>query len=118
MWAFTVDGVRIGFMGDLGHQLSDDQLSALGNIDLLLTPVGGVFTINEDGAASLVDQVKPKVVIPMHFKTGKCGFPLSEVDEFARRMTNVKKTGRSEVEVSAADLPAGGPEVWILEHAK
>jgi L-ascorbate metabolism protein UlaG (beta-lactamase superfamily) len=80
--------------------------------------VGGVFTLNEDGAASLVEQVKPRLVIPMHFKTGKCGFPLSQVDEFAKRMTNVKKTGQSEVEVSAADLPASGPEVWILEHAK
>jgi L-ascorbate metabolism protein UlaG (beta-lactamase superfamily) len=118
LFAFEVDGIRIGFMGDLGHQLSDGQLAALGKIDLLLTPVGGVFTLNEDGAASLVEQVKPRLVIPMHFKTGKCGFPLSQVDEFAKRMTNVKKTGQSEVEVSAADLPASGPEVWILEHAK
>jgi len=118
LFAFTVDGVRIGFMGDLGHQLSDDQLKALGQIDLLLPPVGGVFTLDPDGAAKLIDQVGPKLVIPMHFKTEKCGFPLATVDEFAKRMTNVKKMGASEVEIKKDDLPAAGPEVWILDYAR
>lgn len=118
MFAFEVDGVRVGFMGDLGHLLSDEQLKALGKIDLLLAPVGGVFTVDPAGADKLIGQVKPRVVIPMHFKTPKCGFPLAQVDDFAKRMTNVKKPGAAEVEVSADKLPAAGPEVWILEHAK
>lgn len=118
LFAFEVDGIRIGFMGDLGHLLSDKQLSELGRIDLLLAPVGGVFTVDPEGADKLIGQVKPRLVIPMHFKTSKCGFPLAEVDQFAGRMTNVKKTGESEMEIGKDDLPAKGPEVWILEHAR
>ena len=118
MFAFSVDGVRIGFMGDLGHLLSPDQLQALGQLDLLFTPIGGVFTIDPAGAAKLIDQIKPKLVIPMHFKTPKCGFPLASVDDFAKTQTKVKKTGKSELELSVKDLPAAGPEVWIMEYAR
>lgn len=118
LFAFEGDGVRVAFMGDLGHLLGGGQLAELGKVDVLLTPVGGTFTLDADGAARLVEQVKPRLVIPMHFKTEKCGFPLLDVDEFAKRMTNVKKTGESEVEISSESLPASGPEVWILDHAR
>lgn len=118
LFAFSVDGVRVGFMGDIGHQLSDEQASALGPIDLLLTPVGGLFTVDPDGACKLIERVKPKLVIPMHFKTDKCHFPLATVDVFAGKMDNVKEVGASEAEVSRDTLPAAGPEVWILEHAR
>ncbi len=117
VFVFEVDGVRVAHLGDLGHLLTDEQLEAMGRVDLLLVPVGGVFTVDPEAASKVVEQVKPRLVIPMHFKTGKIGFPLQGVDEFAQRMTNVKKTGKSEVEIEEEDLPASGPEVWILEHA-
>jgi len=117
-FVFTVDGVRVAFMGDLGHLLSDAQLKALGQVDLLLAPIGGVFTIDPDNAARLVDQVKPKLMIPMHFKTGKCGFPLAHADDFAKRMTKVKRLGQTEIEIGQDKLPVSGPEIWILEHAR
>lgn len=118
LFAFEIDGVRVGFLGDLGHLLSEDQIAALGPVDLLLAPTGGVFTVGPEQAARLVDQVKPRVVIPMHYKTAKCGFPLAEVDEFAGRLGDVKRTGASEVEVVSDGLPVPGPEVWILEFAR
>lgn len=118
VFAFAVDGVRILFAGDLGHQLSADDLKKLGTIDLLLAPVGGFFTIDAAGASKLVEAVKPKVMIPMHFKTGKCTFPIAPVDDFLKRMTQVKKLNASEVELSREKLPAKGPEVWVLEPAK
>lgn len=118
VFAFTVDGVRIAFMGDLGHVLTDAQVKAIGPVDLMLLPVGGFFTIDADKAGKIVDQVKPKLVFPMHYKTEKCGFPIATVDEFAKRMTKVKRPGTSEVELTKDKLPPAGPEVWILEHAR
>ncbi len=118
LFAFEVDGVRVGFMGDLGHLLSDQQLAALGRIDVLLVPTGGVFTVGPEEAKQLVGQINPKLVIPMHYKTPECGFPLAEVDEFAGQLSSVKKVGSSEVEISAAALPSTGPELWILAHAR
>jgi L-ascorbate metabolism protein UlaG (beta-lactamase superfamily) len=104
--------------GDLGHLLGKDQLAALGRVDVLLAPVGGFFTIDAAAASKLVEQIKPRVVIPMHYKTDKCGFPIAPVDEFAKLMTNVKRTGQAEIELSKEKLPAKGPEVWIMEHAR
>lgn len=118
MFAFTVDGVRVAHMGDLGHLLTPEQLAALGKVDVLLAPIGGVFTLDPPAAAKLVDQIHPRVVIPMHYKTEKCGFPLASVDDFAKHLTRVKKTGESEIEIDAKKLPASGPEVWIMEYAK
>ena len=118
MYSFEVDGVRVGFAGDLGHILSDAQASEFRNIDILLTPIGGVFTIDPAGAQKLVEQIKPKIVVPMHFKTEKCGFPLATADDFAKIMPTVKKTGTTEIEINKEGLPKNGPEVWILEHAK
>jgi L-ascorbate metabolism protein UlaG (beta-lactamase superfamily) len=118
LFAFEVDGVRVGFMGDLGHVLSEQQRAALGRIDVLLLPTGGLFTVGPEEAKQLVEQIRPKLVIPMHFKTPECGFPLAEVGDFAGQLASVKEVGSSEVDISADALPDAGPELWILAHAR
>ena len=118
LYQFEADGVSVAHLGDLGHLLTPEQVQALGRVDVLLLPVGGFYTIDAGGASKIVDQLKPKVVIPMHFKTPKAGFPIAEVDDFARLMTRVKKVGDSETEVRTEFLPKAGPEVWILEYAR
>jgi len=118
IFAFEIDGVRVGFMGDLGHVLSEQQLAALGRVDVLLLPTGGVFTVGPQEAKQLVEQINPRLVIPMHYKTPECGFPLAEVEDFAGQLASVKKLGKSEVEISAEALPSAGPELWILAHAR
>lgn len=117
VFAFTVDGVRVCFVGDLGHQLSAEQLAALGTVDLLLTPVGGTFTVDSDGAVKLAGAVKPRVVIPMHYKTGKCDLPIAGPEAFLDKMAVVKRLGKSEIEVAPESLPAGDTETWVLDHA-
>lgn len=117
VFAFTVDGVRVCFVGDLGHQLSGEQIGSLGPVDLLLTPVGGTFTVDAGGAVKLVRAVKPRVVIPMHFKTQKCDLPIAGPDGFLKKMTIVNRPGKSEIEVTKDNLPTGDTEAWVLEHA-
>lgn len=118
VFVFSAEGVRVAFLGDLGHLLTADQLRSLGEVDVLLLPVGGFFTVDADAAARIVDLIKPRLIIPMHYKTEKCGFPIAPVDEFSKRMTKVKRPGGSEVELSPDKLPPTGPEVWILEPAR
>ncbi len=67
-------GFRICHLGDLGTPLSPQQLSEIGKIDLLLTPVGGTYTIDHLEAAEICRQLAPKVIIPMHYRHGKYGF--------------------------------------------
>lgn len=117
VFTFAVDGINICFVGDLGHQLSQEQINAIGAVDLLLLPVGGTFTVDAVGAVGVAKALDPRLVIPMHFKTDKCDLPIGEVDDFLAKMTNVKKLSESEIELSQDNLPSSGSEVWVLNYA-
>src|SRR5262245_23012554 len=70
VWILDIDGVRVVHLGDLGHQLTKAQLKKLGTVDVLMIPVGGVYTLNGIEAFKVVEQVKPKrYVVPMHYGT-------------------------------------------------
>lgn len=62
------DGYRIAHLGDLGCELGEEQKEQLKNLDLLLIPVGGFFTIDARKAAALIRELEPKTVIPMHYR--------------------------------------------------
>jgi L-ascorbate metabolism protein UlaG (beta-lactamase superfamily) len=114
---FAVDAINICFLGDLGHMLSQEQIKALGHVDVLLVPVGGYYTIDSRQASELIDKIKPKVAIPMHFKTKKCGFPIAGVDVFLALVKNEKKADKSEVEIPSGGLPETGTEIWVMNYA-
>ena len=63
-----IDGIKIAHLGDLGHMLSDNQVEILGNIDILMIPIGGIYTIDADTAIDIIQKIRPKIVIPMHYK--------------------------------------------------
>lgn len=81
---FTAEGVTVVHLGDLGHQLSADQLAAIGKCDVLLLPVGGTYTVDIAGAKRVADAIRPRVICPMHFRRGELGFEvLQTAEEFA-----------------------------------
>lgn len=116
IFCFMVDGLRICHLGDLGHQLSQPELAEIGQVDVLMIPVGGFFTIDAITASGVCDQIKPKVIIPMHYKTEKCDFPISGVEAFLKGKSNVKRVDDSEVELRKEQLPQE-TEVIVLKHA-
>jgi L-ascorbate metabolism protein UlaG (beta-lactamase superfamily) len=70
VWIIDVDGLRIVHLGDLGHQLNKTQLKKIGTVDVLMVPVGGVYTLNGIEAFAVVEQIKPRrYVLPMHYGT-------------------------------------------------
>ncbi len=71
---FTAGGVTAVHLGDLGHQLSGEQAEAIGPCDVLLVPVGGTYTVDAAGAKAVVDALRPRIVIPMHYRSGEKGF--------------------------------------------
>lgn len=84
---FAAEGLRVVHLGDLGHPLSQAQADVLLACDVLMVPVGGVYTIDAAGAAALCRQVRPHVILPMHYRHGPFG--LKDVQgpaEFCRRM--------------------------------
>lgn len=111
-----VDGIQVCHLGDLGHVLGEKELQEIGPVDILLIPVGGYFTIDAQEATQIVNRMKPRVVIPMHFKTEKCAFPIAPVEEFLKAKAAFKRPGSSEISYTKASLPAQ-MEIVVLEHA-
>ena len=119
LFKITADGISLVHLGDLGHVLTAEQVAALGHADVLLIPVGGTYTLDGATAWQIVDLVKPKIVIPMHFKTDRTSLPLARVDEFVKLAgdTPVEAVEGSCMEVTADSLAAGGRRVVVLEPA-
>ena len=103
---FEVDGVRVCHFGDLGHELTAEQAAEIGPVDVLLLPVGGFYTIDAVVASRVAEQLKPRVVIPMHFRNNRCDFPIAGVEEFLRGKNDVAQPDASEVEFKAGALPS------------
>jgi L-ascorbate metabolism protein UlaG (beta-lactamase superfamily) len=116
VFTFTVDGVRVCHLGDLGHVLNSDQAAEIGAVDVLLCPVGGYYTIGPDQAWEVAGQLAAKIVIPMHFKTPKLDFPITGVDDFLKGKENVTRLGKSAIETTAESLPKER-EIIVLDPA-
>jgi len=116
VFCFTVNGVRLCHLGDLGHLLSGPEIAEIGQVDVLMIPVGGFYTIDASTASKICDQIKPKVIIPMHYKNDKCSFPISGVDEFLKGKANVKRLNTSDLELKGGQLPQA-TEIVVLKHA-
>ena len=117
VFCFTLDGVRVCHLGDLGHDLAAGSLAEIGLVDVLLIPVGGNFTIDADLAGRVADRIAPKVVIPMHFNNERCrDFPVAAVDDFRKKRQRVRTLDASEVEIKKDNLPAE-TETVVLKPA-
>ena len=106
---FDFDGFKVAHFGDLGHILNDEQISRIGDVDVALLPVGGFYTIDAPTAKEVAQQVKAKVIIPMHYRTDKFGFDvIGTLDEFTKLYDDVTYTGSDTVVyVSKDDVKTG-----------
>jgi L-ascorbate metabolism protein UlaG (beta-lactamase superfamily) len=116
IFCFTVDTIKLCHLGDLGHVLSSGQINEIGGVDILFIPVGGFYTIGAADANQVCGQLKPKVIIPMHFRTPNCAYPIAGVDEFLKGKQNVREAGSSEAEFELQKLPSTS-EIVVLEPA-
>lgn len=89
-----MDGFRAAHFGDLGCTLTDAQLELLQGLDLALLPVGGHFTIDPAQAKALMDAIKPRVTVPMHYRRGDMGYDLiAELDDFLCLVDDPRSAG-------------------------
>ena len=115
IFVFTLDGLRVSHFGDFGQrELRDEQAAAVGEIDLLILPVGGGPTIGAEQAALIVERLSPRWVVPMHYRTSRINF-LETADDFLERFEHVERLLGSGVRDSIAaahrrpaDRRAGG----------
>jgi L-ascorbate metabolism protein UlaG (beta-lactamase superfamily) len=115
IFRFVLDGTTVAHFGDFGQpRLRPSQWEALGDVDVLLLPVGGGATIAPDAAAELVRELQPRLVVPMHYRTPAIGFldpPDAFLDAFGAR---VERLETSEVEVEPLLGSRDDPVVALL----
>lgn len=116
LFCFTIDGIKVCHCGDLGHRLGKEELNKVGKVDLLLIPVGGFYTLEPADAVKVCQDINPRVIIPMHYKTEKCNFPIVDVEEFLKSWKDIKRMTSSELELEAIKLPPK-TEVITLKYA-
>ena len=109
-----MDSLNIVHLGDLGQAaLTEDQLTQIGDVDILLIPVGSVYTINGKGATSIVSQLEPKIIIPMHYKIEGLKFELEGVDGFLKEMGAEATVPQPKLSITKDKLPEE-PMVVVL----
>jgi L-ascorbate metabolism protein UlaG (beta-lactamase superfamily) len=119
MFLFEMGGLRVLHTGDLGHRLSAADVQKIGRVDVLLC-VGGFYTIDADGATEVIKELKPRVVIPMHFRTSHTSsVPISEAGDFLKEWKDMRQSKDARVSFSRdlAGYPAGQTTVLFLPPA-
>lgn len=118
IFKLTVDGVHLAHLGDLGHTLTAEQLKPLEDLEVLMIPVGGFYTIGPREAKEVVAALpQVKVVIPMHYRTDVVkDWPIRPVQEFLETVDLKVQEFKGEAELSSSQLPKS-KEVWLLSYA-
>jgi len=111
IFVFEADGIRLCHAGDLGHMLNEAQIDALGRIDILCLPVGGVYTIDAAGATELLGILKPRIAVPMHYRIPGLSLDIADASGFLSGKQPVRQV--DVLEVDAGSLPEA-TEIAVL----
>lgn len=111
------DDLDIVHLGDLGQtKLTEEQIAQIGQTDILLIPVGSIYTIDAKAANDIVSQLEPKIIIPMHYKIDGLKFELEGVEGFLKEMGAEGVVSISKLSITKDRLPEE-PQVMVLSKA-
>ncbi len=120
LYKIEAEGVSILHCGDLGIIPDDSFLDAIGDVDILMVPVGGFYTIDSEKAVELVKKVEPAIVIPMHFgnpdmKNKDILNKLAPVTDFTKKFGIDNPQKLPKLVTKKEDLVEGEMKVIVLE---
>lgn len=120
MYLFTIGGVRVLHLGDIGNPIDPEQLAAMrGQVDVMLALAGGRATIALDDLEAAIAAIGPRVIIPMHYYSPRGVLNILPVDEFLARRSEgtVVRVGGPRLTLTPETLPAT-PTVYLLEQSR
>jgi L-ascorbate metabolism protein UlaG (beta-lactamase superfamily) len=108
-FVFELDGLCIFHSGDVSEPFNEDQLQLIGHVDVLLQTIGGVYTIGPEGAKQVIEQLKPKIVVPMHYWLN-----MGVLEQFIDGLYKVRSLNTSSFTISKDTLPTS-TEIVVLK---
>jgi L-ascorbate metabolism protein UlaG (beta-lactamase superfamily) len=117
---FTIETeeIKVCHLGDFGQkELFPEQLEDIGEVDILLLPVGGNYTIDAGQAAKIVSQIEPKIVVPMHYQVPKLNLKLDGVDKFLKAMGQKTQEPLPKLTIKKKDLDGEETKVVVLKFS-
>jgi len=116
IYVIEIEGVKICHLGDLGQKkLTDEQLEEIDEADILMIPVGGNHTIDGETATEIINQIEPRIVIPMHYKISGLTAKIDNADLFLKEMGVSKKEAVDKLTIKKKDLPQEETEVVVMK---
>jgi len=119
MFKILTDDIRLAVVGHIYPELSDEQLEAIGTVDVLLIPVGGNgYSLDPIGALKIIRKIEPKVIIPAHYADSKIKYPVPQIslDDAIKGLAMEPKERVAKLKLKAADLMSEGTQLVILER--
>ncbi len=116
IYLIKVDDLNIAHLGDFGQtSLSDEQMEKLEGVDILLIPVGGTYTVNSKEAVEIINQIEPRIVIPMHYKVPGLKINLESVDKFCKEIGVCRREATEKLKLTKKDLPQEEMEAIVMK---
>lgn len=117
VYVIHMDDVVFCHLGDLGHELTTQQLDEIGNVDVLFIPVGSGETIGPTEAIGIMSQLEPRIVVPMHYALpGQQSFTmeLAPLEKFTHELGLKEIVAEEKLSVTPSNLPAEGEETRVV----
>jgi len=114
IYKIELENITIAHLGDLGHVLTDEQTEKLQGVDILMIPVGGNYTIDYQEAMEIINQLEPRVVIPMHYALPGLKVDIEKVDKFCKEMGCSPSETLDKYKITRKDLPTEETQVILL----
>ena len=119
IFKLIAEDIRVAVLGHIYPELNDEQLEALGRVDVLIVPVGGSgYTLDGIGALKLIKKIEPKIVIPTHYadKAVKYEVPQAELADVLKDISMEPKETVPKLKLKAGELFGENSQLIILER--
>jgi L-ascorbate metabolism protein UlaG (beta-lactamase superfamily) len=116
IFLIETEDLRVCHLGDFGQkELSEKQIEEIGGVDVLMIPVGGVYTISSKEAIKILEQLEPKITIPMHYALPKLKIKLEPVEKFLKSLVIKSLTPEKKLLIKKEDLSPEEAKIVLLE---
>ena len=116
IYIIQAEGLRICHLGDLGqNELTDEQLDKIGDVDILMIPIGGGPTISTKEAQKIMAQVEPKITIPMHYALPKLKIKLDPVEKFLKALGIRSLEPMKKLSIKKKDIAPEEAKIFVLK---